>query len=340
MFHATWKQAGLFLVILVLSAPLCMADDMPLWNLSTGTIAEEGFNENISLRSESISIVLFTDYYTVDVTMYLSNSGPGASVTVGFPLFSSSPAADMKPREFVDFHTYVNDEAVPFEKKQLADFTSSGLNLFYVKQVAFKAGETTTTRVVYKAFYSDLGMWNSTAAYLYGTGSSWGKMPWLIDLSIMNKSNLIIRVSLEDGGKSYRISEHLIDPNILFSNDQDILHFQLFNVLPNSVSAKILISGTPLENQIDGIPHITYPPRPVLLKGFESYLTFLTTEQLKLLRNAMYALHGYPFKDPGLLAYFGKFDWYKPESSFQESMLSAEERAFTQEIRTEESKRR
>ena len=53
----------------------------------------------------------------------------------------------------------------------------------------------------------------------------------------------------------------------------------------------------------------------------------LFTEDLRRLRNEIYARHGRPFKDAELRAYFTSFDWYKADPKFRESSLSAIERA-------------
>ena len=45
-------------------------------------------------------------------------------------------------------------------------------------------------------------------------------------------------------------------------------------------------------------------------------------EKLRYIRNAVYALHGYDFKDPELKAFFEKFPWYKRDPDFSESRLS------------------
>jgi hypothetical protein len=58
-----------------------------------------------------------------------------------------------------------------------------------------------------------------------------------------------------------------------------------------------------------------------------SMLEGLFTEDLRRLRNEIYARHGRPFKDPELRGYFGSFDWYHPDPAFAETSLSPTERA-------------
>lgn len=50
-----------------------------------------------------------------------------------------------------------------------------------------------------------------------------------------------------------------------------------------------------------------------------------TTSQLRLLRNEIYARHGYKFTSEDLIEYFNKKSWYKQDSRFQKEDLSEEE---------------
>ena len=52
----------------------------------------------------------------------------------------------------------------------------------------------------------------------------------------------------------------------------------------------------------------------------------LDASELRILRNSIYARHGYIFKSDDLRLYFSKFDWYYPDSPNVESRLSQIER--------------
>lgn len=64
-----------------------------------------------------------------------------------------------------------------------------------------------------------------------------------------------------------------------------------------------------------------------------SSLDGLFTEDLRRLRNEIYARHGRAFKDAELRSYFGSLDWYKVDPKFSEASLSAVERANAETIR-------
>ena len=52
----------------------------------------------------------------------------------------------------------------------------------------------------------------------------------------------------------------------------------------------------------------------------------LSVDELQVLFNAIYAMHGYKFKKTDLYNYFSQYDWYHPRSSNVERELSSLER--------------
>lgn len=73
--------------------------------------------------------------------------------------------------------------------------------------------------------------------------------------------------------------------------------------------------------------------RPVTYADIES----LTPFQRRILRNAIYAIHGYRFKSSELTTYFERFSWYEPRTSvIPNNQLSAIEQANIQLIKSYE----
>ena len=68
-------------------------------------------------------------------------------------------------------------------------------------------------------------------------------------------------------------------------------------------------------------------------------LFFLSNEQLRQLRNAFYAIHGYNFKSQDLKEYFSGFSWYKPNPNFSESDFTEIERKNIELIRQMENQK-
>lgn len=53
----------------------------------------------------------------------------------------------------------------------------------------------------------------------------------------------------------------------------------------------------------------------------------LNQPSLRILRNSIYALHGYTFSDPELLSHFSGYDWYEPRSRNIEDQLTITDRS-------------
>ena len=58
--------------------------------------------------------------------------------------------------------------------------------------------------------------------------------------------------------------------------------------------------------------------------------------ELRILRNAIYARHGYKFKSADLMSYFKKYSWYHPQSSDVSAQLSSLEQSNVQFIKSYE----
>ncbi|MBQ8656816.1 MAG: YARHG domain-containing protein [Prevotella sp.] len=58
----------------------------------------------------------------------------------------------------------------------------------------------------------------------------------------------------------------------------------------------------------------------------ESDISGLTKEDLRVLRNAIYARHGYKFKSADLREFFSRYSWYQPRYDNVESQLNRIER--------------
>lgn len=72
----------------------------------------------------------------------------------------------------------------------------------------------------------------------------------------------------------------------------------------------------------------------------DTKLETLSADQLRILRNTVFALHGYTFKDPKLAAHFEAMPWYYPRKSFQNGDLTQEEVAFVKAVQAEERRRK
>jgi hypothetical protein len=58
----------------------------------------------------------------------------------------------------------------------------------------------------------------------------------------------------------------------------------------------------------------------------------ITARDVRLMRNEIYARHGYIFTDNSLDKYFRLKTWYKPNPQFKQSMLSEHEKGFISKL--------
>ena len=68
-------------------------------------------------------------------------------------------------------------------------------------------------------------------------------------------------------------------------------------------------------------------------------LALLSKEQLRILRNAIFAYHRYQFRSADLAEHFAATYWYRPDPDYTEARLNATELANAQLILEEERSR-
>jgi len=71
---------------------------------------------------------------------------------------------------------------------------------------------------------------------------------------------------------------------------------------------------------------------PLLDDLHDTDLAALTKEELRILRNVIYAKHGYIFQSDDLKRHFSKFSWYKPQHRDVEKNLTAYEKSTIRRI--------
>jgi hypothetical protein len=279
----------------------------------------------IEMTSETIIFDIYDEYFEVDVTFDFRNSGETKTIIVGFPYYVEGGGDAI----ISNFRSWTNGEAAVVEKSPIVVKSSSDdyqeLNLAYTREITFPAGKKITTRVSYR---SEFGR-GTVVSYLFGTGRYWhnpiGKMHivvknhtdrWIYRMSIGSRCPGTWRVRWRDD--YFMIDIPYIEPNetdrIVFELDWDYIY-----------------------RGIKSFPASYYLDRTILT---EEDLNYLSLAQLRLLRNTIYAYHGYRFRSKDLNEYFGKTDWYTPDSNFTESKLNEYEKCNVQIIRIIEQQRK
>lgn len=292
---------------------------------------------DITMSDEYVLIDMQPHQYRIRATFHFFNHGASTTVAVGFPVYGGGAEGAAANRDFTYFRTWVNGKVVVTTDVPNIDYKDSdrGFAYFKVKQVAFPAASTTTSVVEYDAPYGGSSNGVNWVRYPYGTGSSWdgpiGKAIFdirfdegLLGLDVqtsdpaskVNRSlgqivfemnsldpeidgNLAIEFYSLDFHGCYR--GEVPDPE---QNPGDICPLIVREVVPPN-------EGAPT---IYGIEKIVAPPYPSL-----------TDYRLK--RNAVFAQHGFVFKDLKLEAFFAGMPWYKPDPHFHGLSRSEQERA-------------
>jgi hypothetical protein len=232
---------------------------------------------------------------------------------------------------------------------------------WYIKEVTFKGYEKTTTRVRYTDWYN-IESWPCTGTYLnyiYGTGKSWkgniGKARFIVKDSL-NFGVFWFPVDFVEGpGNWYPVSSG--ERMWSSENVRNKICHKIHNCISKNLSTKVeyvlkdfepqeeeVFRVTIIDNPIDYLGCIafdsvyfaskTLPFMEYLEKAYIPYevLESLTLSQLRILRNAYFALHGRIFKSPELDSYFRKNEWYKPREDFKETDLTEIERKNVEKI--------
>lgn len=283
----------------------------------------------IRMKEEVINIVCDNQYYEVTVDFDFENLGEEVTLSVGFPFFEVGVGGHGK---IYDFSCWTNDVKTDY-KDMLLERNFSNTNYdepelvnAYVRDVTFAKNSVTKTRVSYKSEYG-FDTDGRIIKYLYGTGSSWygtiGKITVIVENNlpysyIFGKSDTWKKIADNKWKAVFYDVEPEYTECFTFHTD-DILH----DTGPKCFPAYFPFT----ENKIN----------PDWIDGY-------TTAQLRILRNTIYALHGYSFKSKELQEFFadrGKY-WnpkYEINPDFSEDELSEVEKYNINLIYTEEKRR-
>ena len=289
----------------------------------------------IEMSSEKIIINLQNEYYEVTVDFTFYNPSNAEDLIVGFPFFQAGIEGHGK---IWDFKCWTNDKETNFTSEPIEKNWAKTTSLEYVntRMIHFAANDFTTTRIYYKSEYGSSAPSFLVANYLYGTGSSWNKPIGSILLKIENniKYKIIRNVIMEN--------EKYLTQQLTKTSD-NTFELLLFNIEPKDYTDyfEIEISDVIYDDGPRSFPaYFQFNKKIVDKKEFK----WFRKDQLRIVRNAIYALHGYKFKSNDLNEYFvdvGKY-WnppYEVNPSFSEDDLSEIEKENFKNLLEEENKR-
>jgi hypothetical protein len=301
---------------------------------------------SVTMQSEVVMMTIGKENVLVDCRFVFKNSGKKCSVRMGFPDRGEggadpdeSASGDWKTNlaksTFNWFKSYVDDQLV---KTALIRGGGSG-EFWHAKNVAFGAGQSRRVRDVYSVPVGGQiapnggGAFDETS-YILHTGKSWhGKI---------GRSEVIVKFARDMKGKVlkpswYRFSENTFDkvdwPSVRGSK---VLYHGPDKAQVSGLTMRFVRTNWEPEVKDDiwlafSYKGISYGPSTPAVKlpyadiyPFsralkESDLKGKSDAQLKIMRNAIYARHGRPFKDPELAKYFTSQSWYHKDEKWTDA---------------------
>jgi len=337
--HLLLRARAIVLGCLFLAVPFiaCRADDAPLSLYGGAAKLMSPDDTSIRMDTETVVIALSGRLYTVDAEFQFYNAGPSTTVAVGFPSVADrSYPEDGEP--LVNFETWVDGRKLPVELLPSArrSWVARGgkpqeETHWLVKEVSFPAGAMTRVRVRYDAAYRE-----GEAQYLFGTGGAWrgniGKAMFLVKpapslafpgfkfTGIGKTAPRAFRAA--DSAWAVLLSDFKPEEgaSIFLNRIQSVWETAGLETCALDYGNEYFCSDLgPGDVESGGWKYSTQPvPRDALAS--------LSSEGLRLFRNAFFAVHGRAFEDPGLAAEFSKKAWYKPRAGFRMPDLSAVEK--------------
>jgi len=328
--HKLMISRVIFIVLLfTLFAGGISADDA--WVIAGGgsVSMREGSNSSVQMVSEFICIDLYDEYFLTDASFVFYNYGQTIDLQVGFPEFHSGTNEQDHLRSF---KTFVNDIPVPFTIIPGKDRWNAEIRRWYVKEVHFPARSMTISRVMYEAPMAQYGQYRS-AEYLYGTGGVWRDAIGQLVIHIRDHSNYWIE------GIEFKTAEkNGIDYLVENTNENTVTVF-VSNLEPSATDTfRVLFSRLP---KYDTSPMRLSKKTWKYDKGLldEMELRLLSLSQLRILRNCIFAWHGYSFRTEDMQLHFEQEDWYEPDSTFSVERLTELERQNVELLLKEEGRR-
>lgn len=288
------------ILCIILFQSLIFANDAYFLMSGGQLIPTEEKDTEVEMQEEIINIVLEPQYYEISVDFFFYNYGETADLEIGFPFFCAGDGRG----KISDFKCWTNDVETSFEdypiEKEWSDDTE--LENAYVRNIVFPSREVTKTRISYKSTYGITAPSWKIAEYLYGTGSSWKNSIGKMTVRIQNNDlySRFLHLSMPQNNPLSRVND----------NTWESVYT---NIEPAEYTASITIYQGDLFGD-DG-PRILQKNR---FYGCRSYISqedlFLYTKpQLRLIRNAIYAFNGYPFKSKDLKDFFetqAEWGWF------------------------------
>jgi hypothetical protein len=311
------------------------ANDTFFYIAGGNIVPAEQNQTNVEMKEETINIELFDDYYTVIVDFEFYNNGQDENLLVGFPYLVQYQGG-RTITSIYNFKTWVNDVLVEHSNNAI-EISRQGLgelikNQAFTKNVYFPSKGTTKIKVQYNANYGG-DSYEITANYFYGSGRFWDKSIGKITINIKNN----IR-KFDAWIYTFYIPRTNVSDHIKWNGDT--MQVTLENIEPEEDDTfQIYLSDRLWSYYPPVLTADRFRNRSGVLD--KNILSLLSSAQLRLLRNAFYALYGYNFRDENLrniyMVVFERF--YHINNNFNDNLFTEIERNNINAILEEERNR-
>jgi len=299
------KNTILKLILIIGLIPVASpADDTVMGSVGGNVFPSQ--SNSIQMTKEEVYIRLFRDSCKVFCKFWFHNFGEKQRVVVGFPDKLETPGYQTAPIRA--FTTKVNGIPVKVEKAeqiiQQFDDGSKVKKYWYTWEMDFPGNATTIIENSY------VGSWGGTYSscffsYEIGTGRTWfkniaaGKI--IFDHSQLASSCFIIKKKVSAG--------------VTMSQRGDSLIYSFQNYEPRE-NEKL---------RIEILNYWSFIESPIFFRDRLNELR-VSKEIARLMRNEIFARHGYCFKNAELRKYFESKHWYVPNPAFRFDDLSEKEK--------------
>lgn len=261
-------------------------------------------SHQIQMVKERIYITLYRDSCVVNCKFWFYNHDFVENVEVGFPDFTENPAYT-SPR-LRNFTAIVNGVPVKVGKavleKQYTDQTKY-TDVWFIWRVTFAGKDTTIIENNYT------GSWGGTYfsklfSYTIGTGRTWHDK--IVDGQVIfDHSGLVSSSFIKSSNFKNKQIKMLRKPGKI------IYRFKNYQ---------------PYASDTFGVEVLSYWDF-AMEESFEAELEawINSKAEARLMRNEIFARHGYIFKDATLKTYFEKQSWYQPRLDFSSDLLNDKE---------------
>lgn len=329
------KREVFFGFFLLTATILAFGDDAIV--AGTGDTLHPVGSSSIRMNDERLQISYGSNIWKVQVAYDFINDSEDRTEQMAFVSRNNTSKFNDNSinGDFLYFSTTVNGDTIAASKKTTSDGTD-----YFQYTMSFKKGHNSVVHE-YGLKGTDFSI-SRVLDYTLTTGGNWAngiighiliRVTFDSPTFLIDFNHFFTPYGLFKKGESYGTQFSLMK-SILGGPDKYLfiskggLSFEASNYRPTSdIEIEVRPTGLALQKELI-IPEHGIDLNMLIqgdLKTNSEAISKLTKEQLGLLRNAIYAWHGYDFKNPSLRDFFGKYGWYIPSEKTNIELSNIEE---------------